>query len=731
MAINIYPVQETENICEQYKVKVNGKIVQLDTARVSAMPLNRRWPGHQREKSQTELVNFLSLATDEAVTFEITPQKPFEDVIIRPLSLGIIPQINDGTITFTLEKPAYFTVEPFGRSNALHIFADPMPCYNIDYNDPNVIYYGAGEHNVGEIILKDNQTLFIDEGAVVYACISSIDAQNIKILGRGILDNSKNTEKILFEYNAQNNDTAVKNAVRRHTVMLEYCTNIEIDGITIRDSLVYNIKPVACKNIHISNVKIVGCWRYNSDGIDMHNCEDVVIDNCFLRTFDDSICVKGFDCYYDGDVEKAVTEAMYRNGKAYDVFKNVVIKNCTIWNDWGKCLEIGAETRAEEMYNIVFKNCDIIHVNSSVLDCHNVDYADVHDVVYENINIEYDNEIPKPMLQSDDNEAYQNTDPDYTPFIIHVLSQYHHEYSAGGTRRGINHGITFKNINLYGRQKPLLHFKGSDSEHLTSDVVVENLYWNGELVTSFDNEDFIIDEHTDNIRYITSDYMQMDKNTVSAANQLKQTGPVRLFNPDGKGKRVMFVGNSITLHSKNADIGWHGEWGMAASACENDYVHRLMSSIGEKSPDSAFCICQVAEWESQYKQGESVHHLFERAHGFNADIIIMRFVENCPKDVFDKEVFKAETTKLLSFLNPSGGARIILTTGFWRHPADEAISEIAQDLNSPLVTLGDLGEMDKMKAIGLFEHSGVANHPGDLGMKEIADRIFAVLKNYL
>ena len=199
MAINIYPVQETENICEQYKVKVNGKSVQLDTARVSAMPLNRRWPGHQREKSQTELVNFLSLATDEAVTFEITPQKPFEDVIIRPLSLGIIPQINDGTSTFTLEKPAYLTVEPFGRSNALHIFADPMPCYNIDYNDPNVIYYGAGEHNVGEIILKDNQTLFIDEGAVVYACISSIDAQNIKILGRGILDNSKNTEKILFE----------------------------------------------------------------------------------------------------------------------------------------------------------------------------------------------------------------------------------------------------------------------------------------------------------------------------------------------------------------------------------------------------------------------------------------------------------------------------------------------------------------------------------------------------
>jgi hypothetical protein len=47
------------------------------------------------------------------------------------------------------------------------------------------------------------------------------------------------------------------------------------------------------------------------------------------------------------------------------------------------------------------------------------------------------------------------------------------------------------------------------------------------------------------------------------------------------------------------------------------------------------------------------------------------------------------------------------------------------------VELGDLGERDDMKAIGLFEHRGVANHPGDLGMQTMSDRIFAVLKNYL
>lgn len=65
-----------------YEVKINGVAASLDTARVSSVPFNRRWPGHQRGIEQTELVNFLSLEADEDVYFEITPQRPFEQVHI-------------------------------------------------------------------------------------------------------------------------------------------------------------------------------------------------------------------------------------------------------------------------------------------------------------------------------------------------------------------------------------------------------------------------------------------------------------------------------------------------------------------------------------------------------------------------------------------------------------------------------------------------------------------------
>lgn len=729
----LYPVTETENKCNDYIVKINGETVALDTARVSKVPFNRRWPGHQRSLDQTELINFLSLATDEELHFEITPKKPFEKVEIRPRSLGIIPETEGGTIKFTLKNPSYFTVEPYGRESALHIFADKMPDYDIDINSEDVIYFGKGEHDAGFITLKSNQTLFIDEGAVVYACVRAMDAENIKILGRGILDNSKNKEQILFECSAENNDTAINNAKRAHTVQIEYCTNVEIDGITMRDSLVYNIRPVGCKNIHISDVKIIGCWRYNSDGIDMHNCEDVLIENCFIRSYDDSICVKGFDCYYAGDVEEAVKKAMYRGGKAYDVFKNVLVRNCVIWNDWGKCLEIGAETRAEEMSDIIFENCDIIHATAVVLDCCNVDYADVFNITYKNINVEYDDSLMCPALQKTDSEKYIDCTKDFIPQLISVITTYHHEYSAGGTRRGKCHNINFENIHLWGNQEPRLRFKGYDENHKTKDVVIKNIFWNGTLLTEIKKENFIMEEYTENISYSADDdlYAQIKKNTVDSKNQLSGSGAVRFMNQGGSGKKVMFVGNSITLHSLRPEIGWNFEHGMAASCIENDYVHILADKINGLVPDSSFCICQVAEWEREYKNGDSTLHLFENAGNFEADIIVVRFLENCSHKDFDSPAFKKNMISLLNFLNRSGKAKFVFTTSFFKHPGNDVIEEYAKETASPFVYISDLGERDDMKAIGLFEHEGVANHPGDLGMRTMAERIFEELKNLL
>lgn len=230
---------------------------------------------------------------------------------------------------------------------------------------------------------------------------------------------------------------------------------------------------------------------------------------------------------------------------------------------------------------------------------------------------------------------------------------------------------------------------------------------------------------------VKDDYIQMRKNTVSSKKQLEENDAVRFINPGGKGKKIMFVGNSITLHGILPSIGWYNEWGMAASSKETDYVHILVDKTNEVEPDSQFCICQVSAWECDYIRGEEKFESYKNAREFEADIIVTRFIENCKYDTFDPIVFKKELDSLLKFLNKSGNAKIIMTTAFWKHPGDNALIEYAKENDLPCIELGDLGELDEMKALGLFEHDGVANHPGDLGMKYIAERIFEEIKKIL
>ncbi len=171
---------------------------------------------------------------------------------------------------------------------------------------------------------------------------------------------------------------------------------------------------------------------------------------------------------------------MHRGGKVYDEFCDALVENCVIWNDWGRSLEIGAETRAEKIENIIYRKCDVIHVLSSVLDCQNVDYADVNNVLFEDINIETDELIPPPVYQRNDAEVYKINRLDHMPAAINVSVMFHQEYSAGGKRRGRNRNIIFHNIRVYGSHTPPVCVYGYDAEHKCENILISELYLNDE-----------------------------------------------------------------------------------------------------------------------------------------------------------------------------------------------------------------------------------------------------------
>lgn len=463
------------------QVWANGREVPVEECRVSAVPFNRRWPGHQRSLDQTEIAYFASLQTGAPVEVRIAPNRPFQNVTVHPLAKGITPRIEGNLIVITVKETGGYTVELDGMHHALHLFVDPIQDYDVNLKDSNTLYFGPGVHDAGMIELKSGQTLYIDAGAIVYASIRATNVDHIRILGRGILDNSKNVEQILFQVPQAGNGTRdVGNSLRQNTIRLESVKHALIDGIIIRDSLVYNVAAFACENLEVNNVKIIGCWRYNTDGIDLHNCSHCVIRNCFLRTYDDSICVKGWTQYPQE-------------------CRDILVDNCTIWCDWGRALEIGAETAALRIHDITFRNCYIIRTTQVALDIQNVDYAEIYDVHYENIDVEYDPVSQRPQMQSTDAEVYRN-DPrsDFMPDLMIAQIYKHYEYSVG-ERRGENHDITYRDIRVLAPRMPRSSFSGFDSQHMTRNVSISDLYLNGKRLTSLGEAQINVGEFADGV----------------------------------------------------------------------------------------------------------------------------------------------------------------------------------------------------------------------------------------
>lgn len=477
--IKVYPVIKAKDVCEDYAVFLNGKKIELNTARVSAYPFNRRWPGHQRQIEQTELVNFISMEADETVEIKIVPKIPSLNFRIRPRNSGVRATINcNGEIELTLSHAGQYTVEPYGRNHALHIFVDPVKDYGVNKDGENILYFGAGEHDVGDLYLKSGQTVFIDEGAVVYATVYGKHVENVKILGRGILDNSKNIEKILFDINAEGNEAAVDNADRQHAINFVCCKNVEIDGITIRDSLVYNINSLSCEKVNINNVKIIGCWRYNSDGVHFANCRNSSLTNSFLRTYDDSICVRGFANYdYDTFLNDEKEEDL-------DFYcENILVKNCVVWNDWGKNLQVGTETFAKHVKNVVFEDCKLIHTTGLGLTIWLVDNAVVSDIKFKNTDVEYDDYLLKNSIQNTDKDLYfDDYNPDCAGSLVYFDVSKHFEYSLIKTEEELGKvdGVVVDGLNLYSVQKPVFSLYGYSLKSPVKNVVFKNVYWNGE-----------------------------------------------------------------------------------------------------------------------------------------------------------------------------------------------------------------------------------------------------------
>jgi hypothetical protein len=202
-------------------------------------------------------------------------------------------------------------------------------------------------------------------------------------------------------------------------------------------------------------------------------------------------------------------------------------------------------------------------------------------------------------------------------------------------------------------------------------------------------------------------------------------------------RRALFLGNSITLHAPAPDIGWTGNWGMAASSRENDYVHLLLERFAESNggnvPEAK--VANIADFERGYATFD-IEGIYRAFADFAADVVILAIGENVPPMATEQDLarFRDAVAALLEFVKGTGAPTICVRSSFWPDSVkDPLMRQVCADSGGIFVYIGQLAAEEKYYARSEREyaHDGVAAHPGDAGMLAIADAIWEGMKGSL
>lgn len=162
-------------------------------------------------------------------------------VDIRPKSKGIEYKLIENCILFTLDKPQYLSVEFNGdRLHNLHLFANSVLKEVYTQSGKGIMYFGPGTHKPADlpnnqIRIPSNTTVYLAPGSVIEAKLLVDHAENVRIIGRGIIYHSIRGIEITDS------------------------KNVYIDGITVLNPDHYSIFGGGSENITVKNFKSFSC----------------------------------------------------------------------------------------------------------------------------------------------------------------------------------------------------------------------------------------------------------------------------------------------------------------------------------------------------------------------------------------------------------------------------------------------------------------------------------------
>ncbi|MFC5404125.1 glycosyl hydrolase family 28 protein [Cohnella soli] len=437
-------IKDTGTASTDYQVRVNGHPVHV--YRTSVHFEDDRL---EKERCEPEMASFcyFPMTEDQAVVeVEVLFGAP-DDVSIRPLSRAIRWDIRERTIRFVLDSPVKLSVE-IGRliHRNLMIFAEQPEREPISApaasGAENLIYFGPGVHTIageyGILELKSRQTLYLAAGAVLRGRIFAEDAHDIVIRGAGILEGT--CLKGRWPDYLQSHFGEERGTERPAFVELRNCVNVTIRGIKLIDSPSWTVYLSGCEQVLIEDIKLIG-YVPNSDGINPVDSRDVTIRDVFIRTGDDCVAVKA------------------NAGRANTVVERITVSDSVFWADRASAIEIGHETTAAAIQDVIFENLDILHQDMEItgyhaIDIANCDQAAVRRITYRDIRVERARRLIGVRVNGG--------------------------IFAKSPERGHCADIVFDNI-VCGEEAPFdIHLYGYDEEHQVEGIVIRNLKHSGD-----------------------------------------------------------------------------------------------------------------------------------------------------------------------------------------------------------------------------------------------------------
>ncbi|WP_308991021.1 glycosyl hydrolase family 28 protein [Mariniflexile litorale] len=146
--------------------------------------------------------------------------------------------------------------------------------------------------------------------------------------------------------------------------------NITVSNIELIKPACWTQVYIESKNITIKNIKVnTGNLTPNRDGIDIVDCHDVLIEDCFIESEDDGIC--------------------FKSGSEFGC-KNIVVRRCTIDKlnvNAGNCFKLGTDGLGSflnfEISDLTLKNA---YQNSAIV-IESMDGAVIDNINIKNTNI--------------------------------------------------------------------------------------------------------------------------------------------------------------------------------------------------------------------------------------------------------------------------------------------------------------------------------------------------------